>query len=66
MCESQIVTGGGALNLGVKRLGREADHSSPSSAEAKNMWSCNFTPQYIIMASCLTKRQLLLHGVVSS
>jgi hypothetical protein len=25
----------GALSLGVKRLGRKADHSSPSSAEAK-------------------------------
>jgi hypothetical protein len=25
----------GALSLGVKRLGREADHSSPSSAEIK-------------------------------
>jgi hypothetical protein len=25
----------GALSLGVKRLGREADHSSPSSAEVK-------------------------------
>jgi hypothetical protein len=25
----------GALSLGVKRLGREADHSPPSSAEVK-------------------------------
>jgi hypothetical protein len=25
----------GALSLGVKRLGHEADHSSPSSAEVK-------------------------------
>jgi hypothetical protein len=25
----------GALSLGVKRLGREADHSPPSSAKAK-------------------------------
>jgi hypothetical protein len=25
----------GALSLGVKRQGREADHSSPSSAEVK-------------------------------
>jgi hypothetical protein len=28
----------GALSLGVKRPGREADHSSPSSAEV-NAWS---------------------------
>ena len=29
--------GGGRLR--VKRLGREADHSHPSSAEVKNKWS---------------------------
>jgi hypothetical protein len=29
----------GALSLGVKRPGREADHSPPSSAEDKNAWS---------------------------
>jgi hypothetical protein len=32
----------GALSLGVKR--READHSSPSSAEAKYAWSYTSTP----------------------
>jgi hypothetical protein len=26
----------GAVSLGVKRLGRDADHSAPSSAEVKN------------------------------
>jgi hypothetical protein len=29
----------GALYLGVKRPGSEADHSPPSSAEVKNVWS---------------------------
>jgi len=33
----------GALSLGVKRPGREADHSPPYSAEVKNVWSYNFT-----------------------
>jgi hypothetical protein len=28
----------GALSPGVKRPGREADHSSPTSAEVKKMW----------------------------
>jgi hypothetical protein len=28
----------------VKRQGREADHSSPSSAEVKNAWSYTSTP----------------------
>jgi hypothetical protein len=34
----------GALSLGVKRPGREADHSPPSSAEVKNAWSYTSTP----------------------
>jgi hypothetical protein len=33
-----------ALFLGVKRTGRVADHSPPSSAEVKNVWSYTFTP----------------------
>jgi hypothetical protein len=35
----------GVLSLGVKRLGREADHSPPSSTEVKNAWSYTSTPQ---------------------
>jgi hypothetical protein len=34
----------GALSLEVKRPGREADHSPPSSAEAKNAWNYTSTP----------------------
>jgi hypothetical protein len=34
----------GALSPGVKRLGREADHSPPSSAEVKNAWSYTSIP----------------------
>jgi hypothetical protein len=34
----------GDLSLGVKRQSREADHSSPTSAEIKKMWICTFTP----------------------
>jgi hypothetical protein len=34
----------GALSLGVKRLGRGADHSPPASAEVKNAWSYTSTP----------------------
>jgi hypothetical protein len=40
--------------LGVKRPGREADHSPPSSAEVKNEWSYTSTPP------------VRLHGVVLS
>jgi hypothetical protein len=34
----------GALSLGVKRLGREVDHSPPISAEVKKMWIYTSTP----------------------
>jgi hypothetical protein len=39
---------------GVKRPGREADHSPPCSAEVKNAWSYTSTPP------------IRLHGVVLS
>jgi hypothetical protein len=34
----------GVLALGVKRPGHEADHSPPSSAEVKNVWSYTSAP----------------------
>jgi hypothetical protein len=34
----------GALSLGVKRPGREADNPPPSNAEVKNAWSYTSTP----------------------
>jgi hypothetical protein len=46
--------GTGALYLGVKQLGREADHSPPYSAEVKNAWSYTSTPP------------IYLHGLVLS
>jgi hypothetical protein len=39
-----------ALSLGVKRPGREANHSPPASAEVKKMWMYGSTPPYIYMA----------------
>jgi hypothetical protein len=53
----------GALSLGVKRQGRESDHSPPSSADVKNVWSYTSTPQHAFMAWCSVKkaqRQLYL------
>jgi hypothetical protein len=47
----------GALFLRVKRPGREADHSPPSSAEVKNAWSCTPLPQYAFMAWCSEHRE---------
>jgi hypothetical protein len=42
-----------ALSLGVKRPGRESEHSSPTSAEVKKIWIYTSTPQYAFMAQCL-------------
>jgi hypothetical protein len=46
-----------ALSLGVKRPGREADHSLPLSAEVKNVWSYNSIPDIIFMACCLIRHR---------
>jgi len=35
--------GTGALYLGVKQPGRDADNSPPSNVEVKNAWSCTST-----------------------
>jgi hypothetical protein len=40
----------------VKRSGREADHSPPSSAGVKNAWSYNSTPPYVFKALCSVKQ----------
>jgi hypothetical protein len=39
-----------ALSPGVKRSGREADHSPSTSAEVKKTWVYTTTPLYAIMA----------------
>jgi hypothetical protein len=40
----------GGFSPGVKRPGREADHSPPASAEVKKMWINTSTPPYSFMA----------------
>jgi hypothetical protein len=42
----------GALSPGVKRPGREVDHSPPTSAEVKKMWIYTSAPPYAFMAWC--------------
>jgi hypothetical protein len=46
----------GALSPCLKRPGRQADPSPPSSAEMRNQWSCTFISPYAIIT--YTKRQL--------
>jgi hypothetical protein len=44
------------LSPGVKRPGREADHSTPR-AKVKNAWRYNSTLQYVFMVWCLVKHR---------
>jgi hypothetical protein len=37
---------------GLKRLGREADHSPPTGAKVKKIWLYTSTPPYAFMAYC--------------
>jgi len=45
----------GTLSLGVKRPGREAENSPPSSADVKNSWNYTSTPQDAFMEWCPVK-----------
>jgi hypothetical protein len=40
----------GAVFQGVKRPGREPNHSPPNSAEVKKMWIYTSTPRYAFLA----------------
>jgi len=52
--------GTGCSIAGLKRPGREANHSHPSNAEVKNAWSYTSTPKYSFMARCSVKLNLYL------
>jgi len=40
----------GVLSPGIKRPGRDIDHSPPFIAEIKNWWSCTSTLRHVFMA----------------
>jgi hypothetical protein len=50
----------GALSLGIKRPGCEADHSFRSSAEAKNAWCYTSTPAHVFITWCVIKLGYLI------
>jgi hypothetical protein len=54
----------GALSPLVKRPGREADYSPPSTADVKNTRKYLSTPTHVFMAWCLVKYRIHLHGGV--
>jgi hypothetical protein len=43
----------GGFSSGMKRPGRKADHSYPTSAEVKKIWIYTSTPRKLLMAYCL-------------
>jgi hypothetical protein len=47
----------GTLSLGVKRPGREADHSTPSIVEVKNTWSYTSIPLVSLHGVVLSKKK---------
>jgi hypothetical protein len=54
------------LSSGVQRLGREAKHSPPSSAEVKNAWSYTSTPSYVCVTWYLVMHQRQLYFTLFS
>jgi len=56
----------GLFPQGVRRQGREPDHSPKSIAEVKNAEWWTSTPPYVFMWWCLIKYRIWLHGVVLS
>jgi hypothetical protein len=52
--------GTGVLSSEIKRQGRGADHSPPTSAEVKKIWIYTFTPPYAFVALCFTGIQLVI------
>jgi hypothetical protein len=55
----------GSFPPGVKRPGREADRSPPSSAEVNNAWSYTSTPNTSSWR-CFIKQETHLQGVLLS
>jgi len=51
----------GSLSVGVKRSGREADHSPPSSVEVKNAWSYISNPPVRFHGVLLSHAQAQLY-----
>jgi hypothetical protein len=49
--------GAGGSSAGIKRPGREADHSPSSSAEMKNTWSYTSIPPYVFIVWRLIKQR---------
>jgi hypothetical protein len=45
------------MGTGIKRPGREADHSPPCSADVTNAWCYTSTPRYVFMAWYLVKHR---------
>jgi hypothetical protein len=64
---SPLLVGIGVLTSGVKRLGREANHSLPYSAEVKNAWSHTSTLHtFAWRGASLSTREMLFYIIFST
>ena len=52
--------GSGGVFQELKRPGRQADHSTPFSAERKNVWSCTYISPHAIIACIVTTFNFIL------
>jgi hypothetical protein len=57
------IVGGELFSVGLKQPVHKADHSSPSSALVKNVWSYTLTSPIHIHGMVL-KHEMYYHGVV--
>jgi len=64
--QSLLSNGYLCLHPGVKRPGREAEHSPPPSTEVKDAWRYTYNLQYVFMGWYLIKQWIRLHSVVLS
>jgi hypothetical protein len=53
--QTPIIWVNGTISPSVRWLRYVAEHSLPSRAKVKNVWSCTSTPQYVFMSWCLIK-----------
>jgi hypothetical protein len=52
------------IGIGGSFPGDKADHSPPSNAKSKNLWSYTSTLPYVLMAWYSVKDRISLHGTV--
>jgi len=61
--QAHILEAPGTIFTGVKRQQRKADHTPPSKAEVKNVWSYASSPHRHILACTIVTSYVLIFTV---